>query len=512
MVLGGQRLSLESGDAGAPGHGTRAASVEDGAAAREGLASFAERIAGAGGGLGAGDMDEGAWARGERGGWAGTDGAGERGMSGREALLGSSFDLTLGDGTHGPGETAWTAWGRAAASRFDGVADGLTLDGDVTTVTLGADMAHERWLAGLAVSLSEGEGAFRDHAPAAGDEDHPARGSGELESTLTAVHPYARLDVSERLTVWGVLGYGTGDLTLALGGGERMTTGTEMRMAAAGARGVLVPGGDGGIEIAARTDGQLVRMTSEAATGTAGGNFAASASATSRVRLTLEGSRSLALEGGRTLRPSFEVGLRHDGGDAETGAGIEFGGGSSYTDPARGLTVEAKARGLVAHEDADYAEWGASGSVRIAPGASGRGLSLTLAPAWGAADGDAERLWSLGDARGLPGDDGSEPGSRLDAEVGYGFAVLGGRGVATPHAGLRRSGESEALRLGQRLKLDASLWSVESEFAEDHRTLRAGYGYRPGDALELSLEATRREPSDDGAPEHGVMLRIRARW
>ena len=139
-------------------------------------------------------------------------------------------------------------------------------------------------------------------------------------------------------------------------------------------------------------------------------------------------------------------------------------------------------------------------------------VPATLAPAWGAAEGNAERLWSLGDARGLPGDDGSEPGSRLDAEVGYGFAVLGGRGVATPHAGLRRSGESEALRLGQRLKLDASLWSVESEFAEDHRTLRAGYGYRPGDALELSLEATRREPADDGAPEHGVMLRIRARW
>ena len=359
------------------------------------------------------------------------------------------------------------------------------------------------------MSLSEGEGGFRDHA----NGDPRGKGSGTLDSTLTGVHPYARLDVSERLTVWGVLGYGTGELTLAVDGGERWTTGTAMGMAAAGARGVLVPGGDGGIEIAARTDGQLVRNTSEAATGSASGNLAATAAAASRVRLTLEGSRSLALEGGRTLRPSLEVGLRHDGGDAETGAGVELGGGLSYTDPATGLTVDAKARGLVAHEDADYAEWGASGSVRLEPDGSGRGLSLTLAPAWGADTGGAQRLWSLGDARGLGARDAAfEAESRLEAEVGYGLSVFGGRAVTTPHAAWSRAGESEVLRLGQRLKLDVSSWSVESEFAQEYRTLRAGYGYRPGDALGLSLEATRRKPAGDGAPEHGVMLRIGARW
>ena len=71
---------------------------------------------------------------------------------------------------------------------------------------------------------------------------------------------------------------------------------------------------------------------------------------------------------GGALTPSLEVGLRHDGGDAETGTGIEVGGGLSYTDPALGLTdpvlgltLDAKVRGLAAHEDADYAEWGASG-------------------------------------------------------------------------------------------------------------------------------------------------------
>ena len=432
-------------------------------------------------------------------------------MTGRELLLGSAFHLALGGDADGAdvAATRWTAWGGASSSRFDGEADGLGVDGEVTTFTLGADAAWGRWLAGVAVSLSEGEGGFRDHL----ETDHESRGSGALASTLTSVHPYARLAVNERLTVWGILGSGTGELTLEVDNGERWASDTTMEMAAAGARGVLVPGGDGGIELAARTDARLVRMTSEAARGSDGGHLAATQSGTGRLRVLLEGSRRFVLEGGGALTPSLEVGLRHDGGDAETGSGIELGGGMSYTDPAIGLTVDAKARGLVAHEDTDYAEWGASGSVRIEPDGSGRGLALRIAPAWGADTGGAQRLWSLGDARGLGARDAAfEAESRLEAEVGYGLSVFGGRAVTTPHAAWSRAGESEVLRLGQRLKLDVSSWSVESEFAQEYRTLRAGYGYRPGDALGLSLEATRREHAGNGAPEHGVMLRIGVRW
>ena len=150
----------------------------------------------------------------------------------------------------------------------------------------------------------------------------------------------------------GVLGYGIGELTLEVDGTGSWTTDTSMRMAAAGARGVLVGAKEmGGFELAARTDAQLVRMTSDAATGEAG-NLAATEADTSRLRLVLEGSRRFAVGDGGALTPSLEVGLRHDGGDAETGTGIEVGGGLSYADPALGLTVEAKARGLVAHEDA----------------------------------------------------------------------------------------------------------------------------------------------------------------
>ena len=46
------------------------------------------------------------------------------------------------------------------------------------------------------------------------------------------------------------------------------------------------------------------------------------------LRLGLEGAwRGIGTAGGGTFVPVLEVGLRHDGGDAETGFGIDVGGG-----------------------------------------------------------------------------------------------------------------------------------------------------------------------------------------
>ena len=446
VTLGGQRIPLDGVPGGAGNDtssgGTDGSDARETAAAADTLAAFADRMSNDGAGT--------AWVN--WGGLGGEDAAkrpASRSLSERELLLGSSFLLSLGGGDANGTGTAWTAWGRGAASSFDGEADGLSLDGDVTTFTLGADAVRGRWLGGVALAHSTGEGGFRDHDDT-GDPNHRGRGSGELESTLTSVHPYLRFEVSERLSTWGVLGYGTGDLTLAVdasGDQPRKTwkTDTEMWMTAVGARGVLLSAADhDGFELAARGDARLVRMNSDAATGADGaGKLAATESQTSRLRFILEGSHRMELAGGQTLTPSLEVGLRQDGGDAETGTGVELGGGIAWADPALGLTVTAKARGLLAHEDADYTEWGASGSVKIDPGASGRGLSLSLSPAWGAESGGAERLWGLRDARGLAGNDSFEPAGRLDAETGYGLGAFGGRGLMTPFAGLSLSDAGE---------------------------------------------------------------------
>ena len=54
-------------------------------------------------------------------------------------------------------------------------------------------------------------------------------------------------------------------------------------------------------------------------------------------------------------------------------------------------------RTLLAHTESGYEEWGASGAILVASSASGRGLTLRLAPAWGTASDRTEHQWSAHD-------------------------------------------------------------------------------------------------------------------
>ena len=175
----------------------------------------------------------------------------------RDLLIGSSFLLSADGADEAGASRRLTAWGRAAATRFDGVADGVSVDGEVATYLVGADAAWNRWLAGISVAHTIGAGGFRGAEGA----------DGELDSALTAVHPYLRYRLSDRISAWGVLGYGSGDLTLETGG-SAWETDTSIRMAAAGMRGVLLRGA-GGLELAAKADVRLTRIASDAAEGAA---------------------------------------------------------------------------------------------------------------------------------------------------------------------------------------------------------------------------------------------------
>ena len=460
VTVGGQQLSLDS----AEGRVVAAGEIDAVAAA-----------------LGAGPADR--WPRDPwtRGGEAGAGaGLSSRAMTGRELLLGSAFHLRSVGEAGGP---VLTAWGRVATGGFDGAEDGVRMDGEVTTGFLGADVSSGRWLAGAAVALSAGEGTFGfEHAHTGGD---PHTGAGTMTSTLASVLPYARLAVHERLTAWATAGYGTGALTLTEQGGagsERHEADLTMTLGALGGRGTLVaaPAG-GGFALALRGDAFWVRTESEATRGLEG----ATADVT-RLRLVLDATRPFAAGEG-TLTPSLEVGVRLDGGDAETGAGVELGAGLAWSDPALGVSAELRGRWLAAHESGAYEEWGASGSVRVDPGEGGRGLSLTLAPTVGNAASGTGTLWSAADARGIAPVGEFEAARSLDAELGYGLSGPFRLGTATPYAGLGLADGS------------ARAW-------------RAGVRWRVAPEVSLGLEGTRSESVDDHAPEQGLMLRGAVRW
>ena len=138
------------------------------------------------------------------------------------------------------------------------------------------------------------------------------------------------------------------------------------------------------------------RTTSDAASGSSG-LLAATVADVSRLRLGLEGSLDLAVAGGGWLTPTVELGMRHDGGDAETGFGVEVGGGSVFADAGRGLRAQMMVRGLVAHEAADFRDWRLSGSLRFDPGPSSElGPAVELMPSWGASSSGGWRGFSGG--------------------------------------------------------------------------------------------------------------------
>ena len=390
-----------------------------------------------------------------------------------DLLQGSSFLLSLSAEEEAATPRRLTTWGNAATTRFDGLDGNVSVDGEVATYLLGADLEWNRWLAGVALAHSVGHGGFQ-----AGTPGHK---SGQLDSSLTAMHPYLRWRASDRVSAWGMLGYGTGTLALVVDETKPgWTTDTSMRMAAAGMRGVLSR--SSGMELAAKLDARLSHIASDAAE-SASGLLGDTAGGTSRLRLALEGSRTFAIGTSRMLTPTLDLGLRHDGGDAETGAGVDLGGTLRYADAHLGLTAEASGRWLLAHEDAAYREWGASATVRVDPGTANCGLSLSLQPSWGAtATGGADRLWSLQDARGLAsGGYGMDEGMRLDADVGWTFDWFRGKGAMRPFLGMRTAGPS--------------------------RDWRAGVAWHRGQHLEFGFEASRRD-SPAQPPDHGIELRL----
>ena len=428
-------------------------------------------------------------------------GAQSRSVTAREALLGSSFTATgEKDGTGG----SLAFWGRAAQSSFDGREGTFSLDGEATTAMLGADYARGNWLVGMALMQSSGEGGYADresgpqHCPDVGEDmgaDMMAHlcggavreGDGEVEASLTAAVPYAAIQASERLKLWGAAGYGTGEVTLKPEVGGALSSDISWTMAAAGLRGdVIAPPAEGsGPALAVTSDALWARTSSDKTH-----ELAASDSDVTRLRLGLEGSYRIATEGGGHVTPKLEAGMRHDGGDAETGFGVELGGGLAWVDPALGLSLDVSGRTLVAHGNDDLKDRGFAASLAFDPDpASERGLSLALRQeVGGQAKGGLDALFRADPLEDRTGS--GETAARWQVEAAYGFPAFSGRFTGSPHVGLGLATAARDYSLGWRLKPAANANAPDISFG---------------------VRATRRE-NDGTEPEHTVGFEATARW
>ena len=408
-------------------------------------------------------------------GWLNGRGLLDMGLGGGDVLTGSAFALNRETGGGG----VLSLWSRGARSRFSGREGALSLGGDVRTTMFGADYAKGPLVVGLSLSDTRGLG------------EYSGPGAGRMLSSVTGLYPWLGYRATDRITVWGVTGYGVGGMLLTPAGGPALESGLTTAMAAAGTRGELVGGGADGFALAFKAD---VLWAGTAIDGVDGpeGRLAATAAGVTRVRTGLEGSRGFTFGGGGlSLRPSVEVGLRHDGGDAETGAGVDVGGGLVASHASSGLAADVRVRTLLVHQADGFREHGVSLSLSWNPTPSTPlGLTARVAPSWGGqATGGADALWGRETMAGMGAHGGLASGNRLDGEVGYGLPV-GRRFVGTPRVGFSTS-----------------------EYGQDYRV---GYGLGVLDRgslnFQLGVEAQRRNNPMLGGASDGVLGQATLGW
>ena len=396
----------------------------------------------------------------------------QMGFGGGDMLTGSAFAMNRE--TRGG---ILSFWSRGAQSHFAGREGTLGLNGDVRTTMFGADYAKGPVVAGLSLSHSRGLGEYAGVA------------SGQVLSSVTGLYPWLGYKATERITVWGVGGYGGGGLLLTPQGGPALESGLSMKMAAVGTRGELVGSRTGGFKLAFKADALWVGTSIDGVDGAAG-RLAATAAAVTRFRTGLEGSQDYTLAGRLSLTPSVEVGLRQDGGDAETGAGMDLGAGLVVSDASSGLSVDVRVRTLLVHQAEGFRERGMALSLSYNPTPSTPlGLTARVAPSWGGqARSGAEALWGRETMAGMA-HGGVADGTRLDAEVGYGLPV-GSRFVGTPTVGVGTSAYGRDYRLGYRL----------------------GALGGAGTTVKFGVDAQRRESPLVGGTDHGARAQATVGW
>jgi len=206
-----------------------------------------------------------------------------------------------------------------------------------------------------------------------------------------------------------------------------------------------------------------------------------------RLRFGLESGWKTALESGGYFTPRLEIGMRHDGGDAETGFGVELGGGISWNDPQLGLNLNLEGRTLVTHAADDFKDRGFAASLVFDPDpATERGPSFSVNREFGGqASGGLSSLFESAplDKRGA-----TEPQSRSQAQIAYGFAVFGGQFTGTPHLGLGLASNARDYTVGWRMTPESGAPDISFE-----------------------MKATRSE-THGTVPDHAVGFEVIARW
>ncbi|MCY3818096.1 MAG: hypothetical protein OXH52_01850 [Gammaproteobacteria bacterium] len=380
-----------------------------------------------------------------------------------QLLRGRWFEMPFGG--FGNRINSWAVWGAGDWHAFEGSPEDGIYDGSLASAYLGIDARGHGWVAGATISRSLAEASYEFAGAAAG--------KGRLETELDVIHPYVQWALGNRGKAWAILGLGTGEATAEREGDAAAEPGDlSMHMGLGGLRYSF--GRVGWFDLAVRGDAGYAQLETEEGPRAIEGLSVN----VQRVRLGAEVSLPMALAG-IPVSPFLDVAGRFDGGDGETGGGVELAGGFRYRGPSVGL--EVKGRTLVTHSAESYSEEGLKATLVVGP--DGRtGFRLMLTPRWGGA---AEAM-DIFRYRGHPFAGALRRENRgwgLGTRISYGFDMRRGPGTIMPYWELDLSRDAyRQARLGVSYELASAF---------------AGMPHR----LELSGESTESD-------RHGSIMRF----
>ena len=361
-----------------------------------------------------------------------------------------------------------TLWATGDWHDLDMDNDDIDWDGDAFAYHLGIDKdLGGGKIAGLMASWFESDIDYNQRD----DNDEI---TGTHESEMLSIHPYFGWASADGDRLWLTLGYGEGEIEIDDEVEGLQKSDSILKTVSAGTAKRLYEQGDWTLDL--KGEGQYTQWRVK----DNGDRIDGLTIDAYRLRASLQGTHNQGLTSGNRLISMLELGLRYDGGDGETGNGVELGGRLDYQGGRVGIGTHGRI--LVAHEG-DLDEWGVGGAIQINPDRHGRGLSLTLTPTWGTTTGGIQRLWTEGMALRKEDEQDTYTGLRLESEISYGLPH--GGGLLTPYIGMNLLEDKHHYRMGGRFNLR--------------------------DTMTLNLEAERLE-QDDTDPENGIGIRFELQW
>ncbi len=374
--------------------------------------------------------------------------------------LGFDFPSTYGNPSHAYGNdfgpmnfthttTKWSLWGAVDLQNFSGEADSNEIDGSLSSVYVGADLAiNQNAFVGL---------AFATHSASSSYEfaSMDADGEGEIDISLTGIYPYLQAGNGNRFSMFLVGGFGSGDAEIDRRHANGLEPSSDADLS------LFVGGFDYVVMRRPSIDLAIVGDAGVATISTVGDSGALANRERSSSKSSIGSSVSFnrQVEGG-SLVTSADIRLATGADDDESGTGFELGANLNYF----GENVDFMLDGRTTSRsgDTDTQRSSLSARLRYKANADGSGLTLAIHPKWQNAaslafDDLIDRSSQFSDLAPLS----INYVRSVEGEIGYGILMNNESTLFNPRLTWQRfSAHDTVLKLGSRWRLGRATRSV----------------------------------------------------